>query len=294
MQVCCEAAEVCTRAFGIRAPWTLEDLARADTVIVPGTDDPTLPVPDAIATALRAAYANGARVASICSGTFILAASGLLDGRRATTHWLAAELLAKRYPTVRVDPDVLFVDEGRIVTSAGASAGLDMCLHLLRRDHGHAVAAHAARLAVAPLDREGGQAQFIRHEAPGSNAKPGAVARLDARECPSTVVGERTGAPSRGQSTHVCPALPRADRHDAATVADHRAGSARAGNAGDNAAVPRRDRRRAGFDGAAALCDRFRRAVGVSPNAYRRSFGLPTGHGSGERLAGLRGFPSSM
>ena len=170
MRVCGETAEVRARGFGIRAPWTLGNVAGADTVIVPGIEDPALPVPGAALAALRAAYADGARIASICTGAFVLAAAGLLDGRRATTHWLAAGLLAKRHPVVTVDPGVLFVDEGRIVTAAGASAGLDMCLYLLRRDHGHAVAAHAARLAVAPLDREGGQAQFIRHEAPGAAA----------------------------------------------------------------------------------------------------------------------------
>ena len=112
----------------------------------------------------------GARVTSICTGAFVLAATGLLDGRRATTHWLGAERLAARYPAIEVDPNTLFVDEGRIVTSAGASAGLDMCLHLVRRDLGQSVAAQAARLAVAPLDRDGGQAQFIRREAAATRA----------------------------------------------------------------------------------------------------------------------------
>ncbi len=119
VRVCGEAAEVRARGFGIRAPWTLDDLANADTVVVPGIEDPALPVPDIVTAAVCAAYARGARIASICSGTFILAATGLLDGKRATTHWLAAGLLAQRYPAVRVDPGVLFVDEGQIVTAAG-------------------------------------------------------------------------------------------------------------------------------------------------------------------------------
>ena len=100
----------------------------------------------------------------------MLAAAGLLRGMRATTHWNAADMLAKRYPDIHVDPSVLYVDNGQILTSAGASSGLDLCLHLIRRDHGQAVAATVARLAVAPLDREGGQAQFIHNEAPGSSS----------------------------------------------------------------------------------------------------------------------------
>ncbi|HEU4538663.1 MAG TPA: DJ-1/PfpI family protein, partial [Polyangiaceae bacterium] len=170
VRVCGEAPEVRAGAFNLRAPWGLEHVAGAHTVIVPGVSDPTLPVPEPVVEAIRRAAGAGARVASICSGAFVLAATGLLDGQRATTHWLVAALLAARYPAVTVDPDVLFVDNGRFVTSAGASAGLDMCLHLVRRDHGQAAAARAARLAVAPLERAGGQAQFIHHEAPASSA----------------------------------------------------------------------------------------------------------------------------
>ncbi|MFY1622811.1 GlxA family transcriptional regulator [Micromonospora sp. WMMD735] len=139
----------------------LDALADADTVIVPGRYDPTAPVPGAVLDALRAAAAAGVRIASICVGAFTLAAAGLLDGRRATTHWAAAELLQATYPAVRVDPEVLYVDTGQFVTSAGATAGVDMCLHLVRRDHGATVAADASRQAVAPLHRDGGQAQFI-------------------------------------------------------------------------------------------------------------------------------------
>jgi transcriptional regulator GlxA family with amidase domain len=94
----------------------------------------------------------------VCVGAFALAAAGLLDGRRATTHWAAAHELARRFPAVEVDPEVLFVDDGQVLTSAGAAAGLDLCLHLVRRDHGAAVAAETARIAVMPLERAGGQA----------------------------------------------------------------------------------------------------------------------------------------
>jgi transcriptional regulator GlxA family with amidase domain len=139
----------------------LEALADADTIIVPGSHDPTAETPAEVTSALRSAYAAGARLASICTGAFTLAAAGLLDGKRATTHWVAADLFHTTFPAVHLDPDVLYVDEGQILTSAGASAGLDLCLYMVQRDHGAAAASTAAKLAVAPLHRSGGQAQFI-------------------------------------------------------------------------------------------------------------------------------------
>ncbi|MCP2264580.1 GlxA family transcriptional regulator [Promicromonospora thailandica] len=144
----------------------LEGLARADTVVVPGRERPQEPVPEPALAALRAAAADGTRLASICVGAFTLAQAGLLDGLRATTHWLAADALAAQYPAVDVDPESLYIDNGQVLTSAGAAAGLDLCLHLVRRDHGVAVAADAARLSVTPLHRDGGQAQFILRNPP--------------------------------------------------------------------------------------------------------------------------------
>jgi len=169
VRVCAEAARVSAGAFGLVVPFGLDALARARTVIVPGIEDPLVTQSRAVLRALQKAHRRGARMASICSGAFVLAEAGLLDGRRATTHWLCADLLASRYPQVKVDPNVLYVDEGEIVTSAGASAGIDMCLHLVRRDLGQAMAAHAARLAVVPVNRGGGQAQFIRRDPPRSS-----------------------------------------------------------------------------------------------------------------------------
>ncbi|WP_327139784.1 GlxA family transcriptional regulator [Nocardia sp. NBC_01327] len=139
----------------------LDALLRADTIVVPGRNNPAVATPPAAVAALRAAAAAGTRIASICVGAFTVAEAGLLDGKRATTHWFAAELFRSAFPRVDLDPDVLYVDNGQILTSAGASAGLDLCLHLVRRDYGTAVAAEASRLAVAPLHRDGGQAQFI-------------------------------------------------------------------------------------------------------------------------------------
>ncbi|WP_226354113.1 GlxA family transcriptional regulator [Pseudonocardia sp. ICBG601] len=144
----------------------LDEVRRADLVVVPGRNDTSAPTPPAVVEALRAAAAAGTRLASICVGAFTLAEAGLLDGLRATTHWLAAEELARRHPAVHVDADMLFTDNGQVLTSAGASAGLDLCLHIVERDHGVAVAADAARLAVAPLQRSGGQGQFVLRNRP--------------------------------------------------------------------------------------------------------------------------------
>lgn len=140
-------------------------LARADTIIVPGSRD-IVEVSPVLLDALRRAHRRGARVASICAGAFILAAAGLLDGRRATTHWAHTEALARRYPRVQVDANVLYVDDGDIMTSAGRAAGLDLCLHIVRSDHGTEIANHVARRLVIAPHREGGQAQYIRQPVP--------------------------------------------------------------------------------------------------------------------------------
>jgi len=139
----------------------LDALSGAGTVIVPSCRDVDEPPSPALVDAVRAAAAAGARVASLCTGAFVLAEAGLLDGRRATTHWAHAALLRERYPAIQVDPDVLYVDEGDVLTSAGKAAGMDLCLHLVRRDHGTAVANALARTLVVPPHRPGGQAQFI-------------------------------------------------------------------------------------------------------------------------------------
>ncbi|MGR6317697.1 transcriptional regulator FtrA [Micromonospora soli] len=145
----------------LHTPYGLETLAGAGTVILPGVPDVTAdPSPELVA-ALRRAHRRGARLMSICSGAFALAGAGLLDGRRATTHWRYADLLARRHPAVTVDPDVLYLDDGDLLTSAGSAAGLDLCVHVVRRDFGAAVANAVARRLVIPPHRDGGQAQFI-------------------------------------------------------------------------------------------------------------------------------------
>ncbi len=149
----------------------LDLLAEVDTIILPGLADPLAPLPDDVLVALRNAAARRTRIASICVGAFTLAATGLLDGLRATTHWVAASELARRYPKVEVDAEVLFVDNGQFLTSAGAAAGLDLCLYMIRRDYGAAVASDTAKITVMPLERDGGQAQFIVHEQPTADGE---------------------------------------------------------------------------------------------------------------------------
>lgn len=161
VRVCgCEPV-VAAGPIRIATDFGLDELANADTIVVPGRNDVTAVVREDVTAALKSAYHKGIRIVSICSGAFTVAAAGVLDGKRATTHWVAAELFSATYPNVRLDADALYVDEGQVLTSAGASAGLDLCLHMVARDYGSAAAADAARLAVTPLHRDGGQAQFI-------------------------------------------------------------------------------------------------------------------------------------
>jgi AraC family transcriptional activator FtrA len=139
----------------------LKALRRAGTVVIPGWAGPDVRVPPALVSALRYAHRRGARLLSICSGAFVLAATGLLDDQRATTHWRYADAFRTRHPQIALDPDVLYVDNGQVLTSAGSAAGLDLCLHLVRRDFGSVLANLVARRLVIPPHREGGQAQFV-------------------------------------------------------------------------------------------------------------------------------------
>ena len=169
VRVCAAAPGLVTGGDGLSYGVTngLEALEWADLVFIPGyrfpdRDDP----PAAVLDALRGASARGARLAAISTGAFALAATGLLDGRRATTHWHYTRALAARHPLVHVDEHVLFVDEGAVLTSAGAASGIDLCLHILRSDHGVAAANHAARRLVAAPYRSGGQAQYVPRSVP--------------------------------------------------------------------------------------------------------------------------------
>ncbi|MFF7725654.1 GlxA family transcriptional regulator [Streptomyces sp. NPDC008001] len=153
-------------AFRIHTPYDLDGLADADTIVIPAHACFLTPPPGTVIEALQREAERGARLASVCVGAFTLAATGLLDGRRATTHWQYADELARRHPHINVDPAVLFVDHGNLITSAGVAAGLDLCLHLVRRDLGADLAAATARRTVMPLQRDGGQAQYIERPQP--------------------------------------------------------------------------------------------------------------------------------
>lgn len=273
VRVCGEAKHIKAGAFDLRVPWDLKHLADADTVIVPGLDNPMIPLSEEVLEALRAASGGGARIASICSGAFVLAAAGLLDGLRATTHWLATSQLASRYPCVTVDPNVLFVDNGQILTSAGAAAGLDLCLHMVRCDHGAAVAADAARLAVMPLQREGGQAQFILTEPPSSPEalqpllswlmqnldQPLQLDDIARRAATSTRTLSRRFLDQTG-STPLQWLLAQRVRRAQELLETTALSIEQVATA-------------AGFGSATAFRDRFSKLVGASPQVYRRTFG---------------------
>jgi len=169
VRICSLRRQVNSELLTLKVPWRLPSIRAAKTIIIPGVDNLDKTIPRELIGALRWAVDHGQRVASICTGAFVLAQTGALDGLRATTHWLLAKELARRHPEVVVNADVLYVDNGNLLTSAGAAAGLDLCLHLVRKDFGAEAAAHAARLAVMPLERAGGQAQFIVHESPVGN-----------------------------------------------------------------------------------------------------------------------------
>ncbi len=168
LTVCAESrsAPVTSAGFTINTTAGLEGLKGAETVIVPGYEHIDATLPTAVLDALRTTHARSARLVSICSGAFALAAAGLLDGRRATTHWRLTDELQRRHPQVDVLPNRLFVDDGDILTSAGVTTGIDLCLHLIRRDHGAAAANARARALVAPPQRHGGQAQFVERLRP--------------------------------------------------------------------------------------------------------------------------------
>jgi transcriptional regulator GlxA family with amidase domain len=159
-------------AEGLRleTEYGLDDVVRADTVIVPACADVQDDAPEPLLEALRAAHARGARIASICTGAFTLAAAGLLDHRRATTHWMHADEFARRWPQVELDRDVLYTDDGDIFTSAGTTAALDLCLHLVRLDHGTRIANNLARRMVMAPHRDGGQAQYVERAVPEVSA----------------------------------------------------------------------------------------------------------------------------
>ena len=257
----------------VQAPYAPELLERADTIVIPGWRDADEVPPPAVLDMIRAAHSRGARLCSICSGVFVLAAAGVLDGQRATTHWRYADRLAQRYPRIQVQPDDLYVDNGQIITAAGSAAGLDMLLHLVRRDYGAKVGNLVAqRLVVAP-HREGGQAQFLPR--PMAQGEQGRLSRLmdwlrSHPEQPHTVssMAERAAMSPRTlqrqfqQATGLGP-VEWLIRERVAIVKDML----------EVPDVPLAQiSERAGFGSEESLRHHFRRLAGTTPGAYRRRF----------------------
>jgi AraC family transcriptional activator FtrA len=276
----CSKSRSVRSQYGMRMTATngLQRLQAAGTIVIPGWEGIDVPVPRGILDALRAAHAQGARLLSICSGAFVLAAAGLLDGRRATTHWRYAEALQRRYPKICVDANVLYVDEGNILTSAGSAAGLDLCLHLVRRDYGSATANQVARRLVIPPHRDGGQAQFVQRPVENYDAKSGQLRSLSVL---LDKIRKRPGEPWRiGQLARLAAMSERTfmRRFRAATglspadwVTRARLDAARELLEGtaltiEHIAV------RCGLGTPTTLRHHFRKKVGVSPAQYRKRF----------------------
>jgi len=273
VRVCSESVDVESMHVALRVPFRLSSLAKADTVIVPGINDVTRPVSAPVLRAIRRSAERGARVASICTGAFVLAATGVLDGLRATTHWLAAADLARRHPSIDLDANVLYVDNGRVLTSAGAAAGFDLCIHMVRRDLGADIAASVARLAVMPLERAGGQAQFIEHAPPSET--PGAMRPLLtwmeqnlSRELPLPVIARRAAMSTRTLSRRF---REQVGATPAAWLAHARVRRAQRLLETTDLAIEQ-VAAEAGFGSATVMREHFGTLVGTSPLPYRRAF----------------------
>ncbi|MBV9697486.1 MAG: transcriptional regulator FtrA [Gammaproteobacteria bacterium] len=281
----CAAEPGPLRAAGgleVRAAQGLRVLERADTIVIPGWRSTEVPPPPPVLAALRRAARRGARLCSICSGVFVLAHAGLLDGRRATTHWRYGAALATRFPRVQVELNALYVDEGQILTSAGSAAGLDMLLHLVRRDFGPRIANQVAQRLVLPPHREGGQAQFVPR--PVAADERGRLGRLldfvrahlaerhtlrglAARAAMSTRTLQREFRAATGQAAY-------------AWIVRERVARAKELLEGTRLSTPA-IAARVGLGSAESLRHHFRAQVGTTPAAYRRRFELraPSRHG---------------
>ncbi|MCG8543901.1 MAG: helix-turn-helix domain-containing protein [Alphaproteobacteria bacterium] len=256
---------------------TLEhDLAAVDaarTVVVPGVMEPLAPMPADLLDSLRRAHARGCRIASICTGAFVLAAAGLLDGRRATTHWETAAMFTDRYPEVKLDPDVLYVDDGDILTSAGVTAGIDLCLHMVRGDCGAEEANRVARRMVFGPHRDGGQAQYIERP-----IAPARSCRLDpTREWILERLDQPITVPQ--MADHACLSVRAFARrfHEETGTSPHqwviaqRVHMARQLLEGSDLSVEQ-VASRCGFGSPLSFRQHFKRHVRTSPTAYRRLF----------------------
>ena len=269
----CGPGPVGVGRFAVTPDHGLDHLARADTVIVSAIEDTDAEPPPDLVDAVRAAHEAGARMVSFCTGAFVLAAAGILDGLRATTHWAHTDALAARYPRVQVDPDVLYVDNGDVLASAGKAAAIDLCLHLIRRDHGSTVANAVARRLVVPPHRAGGQAQYVttpvpaREDHPLAALLPWAMARLDH---PLTVadLARQATMSTRNLVRHFTAATGATPSQWLATQRIRRAQELLENTDDSIDAVAEAS----GMGTATTLRRHFQRTVGVPPDTYRRTF----------------------
>ena len=285
-RVCSPGAVPVGSWFRTETPHGLDDLVTADTVIVPARHSVDADPPVDLVDAVRAAHEAGARIASICTGAFVLAAAGLLDGRRAATHWMHADRLARRYPNVTVEPDVLYLDDGDILTSAGTAAGIDLCLHIVRTDFGAKVANDLARRLVTAPHRPGGQAQFIPAPVPDETTGLGPVLAwaLEHLDQPLTVadLARRMNMSGRNLTRHFLATTGTTPLQWLLTQRIHRAQELLEST--DNSVERIADV--TGMGTATSLRRHFHRALGVPPDTYRRSFRTPAPPSSPHSAAG--------
>lgn len=259
--------------FLIDTPYRLSRLEEADLIVIPAWNPVEKPVPESLQRTLRSAVSRGARVMSVCSGAFVLAAAGLLDGRRATTHWRHAQHLADLYPAVRVDPNVLYVDDDPVLTSAGTAAGIDLCLHLVRKEFGADVANAIARRMVVPPHRDGGQAQYV--ERPVQGTEQVRLARM--LEWAHQHLDDELTVETLARRLHMAPrTFARNFRASVGTtpykwLLDQRVSAAQVLLERSQLSVED-IAGRCGFQTAAAFRIQFVRRVGISPSRYRQQF----------------------
>lgn len=272
----CAAERGKIRAAGgisVEAPYDLSLLDDADTIVIPGWRDADEVPPPELLARLRAAYVRGARLCSICSGVFVLAAAGILDGKSVTTHWRYADKLAKRFPALQVHSNALYVDEEQIITSAGSAAGLDMLLHLVRKDHGARIANLVTQRLVVPPHREGGQAQFVPRPLPVDEHARLAKLMDWVRANPTLPHTLQTMAQKAAMSTRT---LQRQFKETTGMAPGAWLIRERVAIAKELLESPHTPLLRvaelAGFGSEESLRHHFRRIVAVSPGHYRRQF----------------------
>ncbi|HEX2138461.1 MAG TPA: transcriptional regulator FtrA [Woeseiaceae bacterium] len=264
-----------TGQFGMRikADAGLERMRDADIVVIAGWSGLDVPVPPALVSALHKAHDKGATLLSICSGAFVLAATGLLDGQRATTHWRYASTLQQRYPRINVDPAVLYIDNGTVMTSAGSAAGLDLCLHVVRRDFGPEIANQIARRLVIPPHRDGGQAQFVERSVQKRERSPisGVIERMQREPASGASIAELAASAAMSERTFL-----RRFKEATGTTPGEYLSILRLEHGRELLAISDKPidiiALECGFGGAATLRHHFRLRIGITPTSYRNRF----------------------